>query len=291
MPAHRVSIFIDREERSVIPGAVVGRDLLTLAGIAAPDQLLLDLEDEPDIPIAPADLLLIRGGERLVIGDGLPPVEDNPCLRHPIAFHFNGRPVPPASRFARAKVTGAELKALDPNLRPGDQLKADLGDLADEPIRDDQRVILQKADRFIVVPCGNVGLDDLVMHDVAVVAASYAGAELVEDSAGRYLIVPDVPVAAEYASAGGGPAGRTTLLIVIPAGYPMAAPDMFWVDPPLRLPGGGEPSGTSYSAAMAGRSWQRFSWHYAEGGAAWRPGVSNLLSHVAFCRARLARAY
>ncbi len=291
MALHKLEILIDKTRHEVAGGVVPGRDLLALAGVSAPAQLLLDIDNEVDIPIAPDDLVVIRGGERFVVGDGSPPVDDNPCVRTPIPFHLNGAVVPETQRFHHAKATGAQLKALDPNVRPGDQLWFDLKGFVDEPLRDEQRIVLQRHDRFIVVPCGNVGLLDLVADAVAKVAREYPGAELICEGAARYLVVPKVPVAPAFVVPAGQTLGETTILVVVPSGYPMAAPDMFWVEPALRLSGGGEPQGAACYETMAGRTWQRFSWHYAEGGAAWRPGASDLLSHVAFCRARLQRAH
>lgn len=291
MSVQHVEIHVGDRRVEVAGGAMLGQQLIALAGICPPQQLLLDVEAEIDVPLAPDDLVLIRGGERFVVGDGEPAIEDNPHLREPIRFHLNGRVVPESQRFARAKVTAAAIKALDTTSQPGDQLWADLRSLADEPLRDEQRVVLQRRDRFIVVPSGNVGLVDAVASDAAAVAGEYPGAELVVEGARQYLVVPDFPVDPGYLVPAGHPPSRTTLLIVVPPGYPIAAPDMFWVEPALQLAGGAVPNGAGCTEAMIGRTWQRFSWHYAAGGTAWRPGVSTLLSFVAFCRSRLQRAY
>ena len=69
------------------------------------------------------------------------------------------------------------------------------------------------------------------------------------------------------------------LLIRVPAGYPMAALDMFYVDPPLRLHSGGYPPQADHFESHGGRQWQRFSRHL--NGTPWRPGVDCLRTFIA----------
>lgn len=59
------------------------------------------------------------------------------------------------------------------------------------------------------------------------------------------------------------------LLLKLPAGWPDAQPDMFWVDPPITFANGTQPPSVSSESAL-GRTWQRFSRHLPDGG--WRPG-------------------
>jgi hypothetical protein len=78
------------------------------------------------------------------------------------------------------------------------------------------------------------------------------------------------------------------LLIRLPGGFPDAAPDMFWFDPPVRYPNGGEPPGAGERGAFAQRTWQRWSRHL--GGNEWRPGIDNLKTYLRFVRTNLERA-
>ena len=71
----------------------------------------------------------------------------------------------------------------------------------------------------------------------------------------------------------------TDLLIRLPAGYPDAAPDMFWCDPPVRLAStGGYPVAADQMEPHGKRSWQRFSRHLQP--TSWRPGSDNLNSYL-----------
>lgn len=149
MPIKAVNITIDREQRSITPGAVRGQAIIHLASIAANEQVLLEVTGDVDIPLAPEDIIFIRGGEKFSIGDGQPHVEENPMVRKPVAVTLNDQPLPESCRTNRAKVTGAELKSLSGG--SGVDLWVDLDGLADEVIEDGDRIILQFQDRFFTV--------------------------------------------------------------------------------------------------------------------------------------------
>ena len=86
MPAKAVSITLDREMRSIAPGAARGRDIINLANIDGHEQVLLEVAGDIDIPLGLDDIIFIRGGESFSIGDGQPQVEDNPTVRKPVEF-------------------------------------------------------------------------------------------------------------------------------------------------------------------------------------------------------------
>jgi hypothetical protein len=71
----------------------------------------------------------------------------------------------------------------------------------------------------------------------------------------------------------------TDLLIRLPAGYPDAAPDMFWCDPPIKLTATGAfPVAADQMEPYVGRVWQRFSRHLAAD--AWKAGTDDLASYL-----------
>jgi hypothetical protein len=79
------------------------------------------------------------------------------------------------------------------------------------------------------------------------------------------------------------------LLIQIPADYPDAALDMWWVYPHVQFERtGAEPTNTTERAAFAGftpesgRLWQRFSRHPQ-----WRLGVDDLRTYIASIRSTM----
>lgn len=149
MPIQAVQIEIDRQPRSIPPGAKRAQDIINLASVAANEQVMLEVSDDIDIPLAPTDVLFIRGGERFSIGDRQPAVEDNPVVRKPVPAILNDQSLPNIGGGVRAKVTGAELKVLAGGGNV--DLWADLDGLADEMLDDSTRVILQASDRFFTV--------------------------------------------------------------------------------------------------------------------------------------------
>lgn len=277
-----ISIVIGRKSIQIAPGLTIGQDLINKAGLAAHEQLLLERKGDVDILMAPQDGILLRGGEEFVLGDGHPQVEDNPCLKHPIHFGFNGHPLAAGALLTRAKATGLEIKQLDPNLKPSDQLVADLDHLADEVIPDGLRMILQKHDKFITAPCGNVGDGGIEFDQLTQVKQAFPDARIEESAGFRYLVIPSWPLAAHWN------AEKITLMVILPNGFPMVAPDMFWVSPHLELRDGRQPEGATVVEQHMGQAWQRFSWHLAEGTAAWRVGQSTMLTYLHFCMTRLA---
>ncbi|MHA6823931.1 hypothetical protein ACQUKI_20705 [Ralstonia pseudosolanacearum] len=149
MPAKPVQIVVDREPRSITPGAVRGQAIIALANLAEGEQVLLEVTGDVDIPISPTDLIFIRGGEAFSIGDGTPHVDDNPIMRQTPAATLNGQPIPANGHPPRAKMTGEQLKA---RVNAGDvDLWSDLDGLADEIIENHDRLILQSIDRLFTV--------------------------------------------------------------------------------------------------------------------------------------------
>lgn len=69
------------------------------------------------------------------------------------------------------------------------------------------------------------------------------------------------------------------VLIRLSVGYPDVAPDMWWVDPPLRRTDGVEIPATQQMEAYLGRQWQRWSRHLS--GGQWLSGVDRLEAYVA----------
>ena len=76
----------------------------------------------------------------------------------------------------------------------------------------------------------------------------------------------------------------TSIVIELPVGYPMAAPDCFWADGALRLASGAMPQNTGMNANYGGgvqRLW--FSYHPS----GWNPNIDGLVRYVNVVRTRL----
>lgn len=91
-----------------------------------------------------------------------------------------------------------------------------------------------------------------------------------------YLIVKDYPLPVGYNKK------HTRLLLKIPLSYPNGNPDMFWVDPDLRLSSGASQANATIENVL-GESWLRFSWHPQK----WNPVLDNLNTFMEFVNRRL----
>lgn len=76
------------------------------------------------------------------------------------------------------------------------------------------------------------------------------------------------------------------LLIILPAGYPNAALDMFWTCPDVKLVNGAWPKQCEHHQTYGRRNWQRWSRHFQQ---PWRSGVDNIRTFVAAVRRELAK--
>lgn len=96
------------------------------------------------------------------------------------------------------------------------------------------------------------------------------------------VIIPDFDLPAGFEPT------RSDLLLRFSAGYPDVAPDMWWFDPPVRRADGQAIPATDVIERHLGRSWQRWSRHFANG--QWRSGVDGLESFLALVRKELERS-
>ena len=81
---------------------------------------------------------------------------------------------------------------------------------------------------------------------------------------------------------------ETDVLIRLSAGYPDVPPDMWWCDPGVRRRDGSEIPATQVIEPHLGRSWQRWSRHFAAG--QWKSGIDGLESYLALMRAEFVLA-
>ena len=83
-------------------------------------------------------------------------------------------------------------------------------------------------------------------------------------------------------------AAHADILLRLAPGYPDVAPDMWWVDPALRRRDGTEIPATQVVEQYIGRTWQRWSRHFAAG--QWQSGVDGLESYLALMRGEFEAA-
>lgn len=147
MPAKPIHIVIDRTQRQLPPGAARGRDVLSLADLASTDRLVLEVQGDIDVPVAPDDLLFIRPGDTFSIADSSSGFDENPLRHAPLEIRINETVV----AVPRAKASGSELKSLV-QVDGHHDLWADLEGLADQLIEGGDIVMLRKDVAFFTVP-------------------------------------------------------------------------------------------------------------------------------------------
>ncbi|RWP83891.1 MAG: hypothetical protein EOR12_30190 [Mesorhizobium sp.] len=109
--------------------------------------------------------------------------------------------------------------------------------------------------------------------------ARFPNATIAKQANGTQVVtIPAVPMPAGWNVA------EVDLSLVVPAGYPQAAPDCFWTSPGLRLENGTPPQNTGIQdvpGIAPGSVW--FSWHPVR----WDPNSDNLGTYVNVVRQRL----
>jgi hypothetical protein len=170
---------------------------------------------------------------------------------------------------ALKQLAGIELSHVLFRQRPGD----------DEVITNDMTVTLKNGDHLHSQPPADYGLDEAAMlgdtglsNDRVVLHQGTGGWKLLE--------ITDYPLPAGFEP------HRVQLLLKLPPAFPDAAPDMFWVFPPVKAPNGRLPRATC-AERLLGKDWQRFSWHLSPG--AWKPGVSDLRDFLRCVAGRFLR--
>lgn len=266
--------------RSLVAGAAI----YNLADIdPARQHLLLELADDRDVPLRPDDYIVINGRERFSVADGPQPADDNPCLRKPLSPTINEQELPADRELHQAKLTFEQLAALNPDFESGDGVFVELKDVPDAQVLPGMRVLVQNDDRFYTSPCGNVGFETKLDADLALLRERCGGVECIDDGTRRLVIARGQELPAHWNRR------STDILLQVPQGYPLAALDMFWVTPGLALADGRQPQNADQLETYAGRTWQRFSWHYPPGHR-WNPTTDGILSHLRFARVRLGQA-
>lgn len=278
------SIHVAGTRHDISRGLVGGAAIYNLAGIDPTRQhLLLELDDDRDVPLRPDDYIVINGRERFSVADGPQPADDNPCLRKPLSPTINEQELPADRALHQAKLTFEQLAALDPDFESGDGVFVELKDVPDAQVLPGMRVLVQDDDRFYTSPCGNVGFDSKLDADLALLRERCGGVECIDDGPRRLVIARGQELPAHWNRR------NTDILLQVPQGYPLAALDMFWVTPGLALADGRQPQNADQLETYAGRTWQRFSWHYPPGHR-WNPATDGILSHLRFARVRLGQA-
>ncbi len=121
-------------------------------------------------------------------------------------------------------------------------------------------------------------MDARIKRELALVMQAYGEIDVAPDM--RWFVIR------EWALAAGWNMQHTRLLVLIPTGYPITAPDNFFTDLGLMVGAGTQPGNTSLAQPIPGPQWLQFSYHIETG--EWQPESGHdLLTFLAAVRRRL----
>src|SRR4051812_47304090 len=125
-------------------------------------------------------------------------------------------------------------------------------------------------------------MTDRIKRELELVKSAYGEVDVDPDL--RWFVIRRWPLVAGWNKQ------STRLLVLIPPGYPVTAPDNFYTDDDLRLANGNVPGNASAGTA-AGGSWLQFSYHFVDAAAEWQPEQGhNFLTFLAAADRRLKEA-
>ena len=104
-------------------------------------------------------------------------------------------------------------------------------------------------------------MTERIKRELALVQSAYGEVEV--DLELRWFVIR------QWALVAGWNKKHTRLLVLIPPGYAVTAPDNFFTEPDLAVNGGGVPGSTSGPVQHAGQTWLQFSYHLEAG--EWQP--------------------
>ena len=154
-----IKISIQEKDYKVKPGLIQIKDLHYLAKMEENQILFLKQKDEVDIPLNQDNYILLKGGEKFSLSDESTKIDNNPCLRIPLQPVLNDNTIGADKALVTPKITGCSLKALDSEAKDSDLLYADTDGCPDALVPDDITLVVQKNDRFIVIPCRDNAID------------------------------------------------------------------------------------------------------------------------------------
>lgn len=97
--------------------------------------------------------------------------------------------------------------------------------------------------------------------------------EKISEGNGKFgLLIRGFPIPDGYTTT------SSTLMILVPSGYPGSQLDMFYFDPPLSRLDGSSINALAQEVHF-GQDWQRWSRHYG-----WEPGQHNIVTHIEYIK-------
>ena len=275
------------DSRIALPTAkITGKALKELDDKFPQGRLFADIEDGVDVEIADDITIVIQDEDSyfvippIVNGDDSIDIEE--CGKHdrrpPKGKKYRIRIDGDKYTVATEDITGTEILALAGKNFGEWSLNQKLNDGKREKIDSDEKVNLAcpGIERFETVrrqaqqgaPYG------LLPEDTEYLNGNYPFKwKKISEGNGKFgLLIEDFPIPNGYTIE------KSTLMLLIPSGYPGSPLDMFYFAPPLNTTNG-RTIGALVSETHFGQTWQRWSRHYQ-----WRPGIDTLVTHIEYVK-------
>tara|TARA_R110002033_G_scaffold20300_4_gene51488 strand:- start:14975 stop:16129 length:1155 start_codon:yes stop_codon:yes gene_type:complete len=162
MPKFIVSVKINNELVKLKSGLYKGSDLIALTTLDGEERLYLDLKGDVDIPVLDSDLIEIQGDEVFSVGNSNIP--DCPNLVNSHSININGSDIIETSN---SKLCGSALKQLLHDDITNKVIYLELKGVPDYLLRDDDRLIISKPSKFLLVNQSNSDADIPDLEDCA----------------------------------------------------------------------------------------------------------------------------
>lgn len=193
-----------------------------------------------------------------------------------LVVHINDKPYEAPS----PTMTGREIKELA-GIPLGNRLyHEEHGNLPDTAVPDDAVVALRPGDHFYDLPAGVVGSGLLpsVQAQIERLKQDYPLVEVRPQADGsHHLIVGPIRLGHGWNRA------ETSVLVILPVGYPQARPQGFSAEANILLASGQGPSGSGVTQ-IGGEAWRQFCWQPSN----WEHDRETLWRYVKFCERRFA---
>ena len=149
----KITITLNGEQTEIEKGLTKIEKLYEKSGVKSDKKCLyLDKSGDIDIPLAPDDYIIIQGEETIFADDVSSDIGDNPSVRNPIQFKFNGETI--KHGMEKVKVKSNEISGRDEELESS-RLFVDLTGETDDFIPDDITLVVQDTDSYFTVPSGD----------------------------------------------------------------------------------------------------------------------------------------
>ena len=255
-------------------------------------RLFADIEDGVDVEILDDMMIVVQNADSYFV---IPPAADDGDAIDLEECGKNERK-PPKGRRYRIRVDGAK-HIVDSATIPGSKILGLVGKRFDEwslnqKLHGGKREKID-AETEVDLTCpgverfetirrqaqqGEKALCELLPEDLEYLEAHYP-TKWRQESEGNGksgLLIEEFPIPGGYTEK------KSTLMLLIPSGYPGSVLNMFYFAPPLNKSDGSTINALAPESHF-GRTWQRWSRHYE-----WKPGVDSIVTHIEYIKNQIA---